>query len=388
MNTLVGSLGSRHRAWIDDHGAITSESAGWELEWWIGADDRWRLPVREPSVRQTFVDDAPVVQTAMRVPSGDAVHRAYGVVGDGDPVLVEVENASPVPFVAALVVRHAHTVGLDDTLVMVDNRPALISARAPSRWAVDVGDATEVTVCSGQAREGLFVPRRNRAGRLVAAFLYPVPHRTTLRIALLGARDAVPSDLRTLPGADDVARGWRAQIGRGLRVELPDPRLMAVVRAACGAALLGATSRTPTEADAVAAEDWGFDAEATEAWARLTGRQRRRAARRVPTPATWADVQAAAVLGGAPLLVRLRSFLLHEAGTEVTLLAELPDGWRGAPIEVHDAPTRHGPVSYAIRWHGERAALLWDGPPGVMFRVPSLDRAWSTTEPRGEALLG
>ncbi len=385
---LVGSLGGRHRAWVDDRGTVTSEGAGWELEWWIGADDRWRLPVREPSVRQSLVDDAPVVQTAMRVPSGDAVHRAYGVVADGDPVVIEIENASPAPFVVAFVVRHAQTVAVDDTLVMVNHRPGLITGRAPSRWAADIGDATEVAVCSGQASEGPFVVRRNRAGRLVAAFLYPVPHRTTLRVAVLGARDAVPSDLRTLPGADDVARGWRAQIERGLRVELPDPQLMATVRAACGAALLGATSRAPTEVDAAATEDWGFDAEVTEAWARLTARQRRRAARRVSTPATWTEVQAAAALGGAPLLVCLRSFLVHEVGTDVTLLAELPDDWRGAPIEVHGAPTRHGPVSYAIRWHGERAALLWDGPGGVTIRMPGLDPEWSTTEPSGEALLG
>jgi hypothetical protein len=373
---------------VDERGAITSDGAGWGLEWWIGADDRWRLPVREPSVRQTLVDDAPVVQTAMRVPSGDAVHRAYGAVGDGDPVVIEIENASPAPFVAALVVRHARTVAVDDTLVMVDNRPGLITARAPSRWAADIGKATEITVCSGQASDGPFVARRSRSGRLEVAFLYPVPHRTTLRLALPGARDTVPVDLRLLPGPDDVARGWRAQIERGLRVELPDSRLMAMVRAACAAALLGATSRAPTEVDAAAAEDWGFDAEATEAWTRLTARQRRRAARRTPTPPTWADVQAAAVLGGASLLVCLRTFLVHDAGAEITLLAELPDGWHGAPIDVHNAPTRHGPVSFAVRWHGERAALLWDGPGGVELRVPGLDPAWSTTEPRGEALLG
>jgi hypothetical protein len=54
---------------------------------------------------------------------------------------------------------------------------------------------------------------------------------------------------------------------------------------------------------------------------------------------------------------------------------------------VHDAPTRRGPVSYAVRWHGTRPALLWDAPDGVELRAPGLDPSWSSSVPRGEALL-
>jgi hypothetical protein len=367
---------------------VATRGAEWALDWWIGADDRWRLPRREPSVRQSLIEDAPVVQTAMRVPSGDAVHRAYGVVADGDPVVVEIENASPAPFVVALVVRAAHTVGVDDTLVMLDNRPGVLAARPPSRWAAGIGTATEVAVCSGQARSGPFVAQRNRAGRLDAAFLHPVPHHTTLRVAVLGARDAIPADLRALPNADEVVRGWRAQVDRGLRVELPDTRLAEGARRACATALLEATGATPSAIDAAAVEDWGFDTEAAEAWARLSSRQRRQAARRATTPASWVDVQGAAATGGSVLLVTLRSWLVHETDDVVTMFADLPEAWRGAPIDVHQAPTRRGPVSFAIRWHGERAALLWDAPAGMTLRAPGLDAGWSTTEPKGEALLG
>lgn len=388
MSTVVGSLGGRHRARVDEHGTIASRDAGWELDWWIGADDRWRLPVREPSVRQSLVDGAPVVQTAMRVPSGDALHRAYGVAADGDPVVVEIENASPVPFVVAFVVRGARSVAVHESTVLVDDRPAVHATRPPSRWATGTAQATEVDVCSGQARTGTFAPVRDRGGRVHAAFLHPVPHRTSLRVALLGRLDGAPTDLRALPAADEVARGWRAQLDRGLRVELPDTGLTEATRVACAAALLGATSDAPTDVDAAAAEDWGFDAEAAEAWARLSARQRRRAARRAPTPATWADVHAAMGTGGSAFLVCLRAFLVHESGDVITMLSGLPNEWRGAPIEVHDAPTRLGPVSYAVRWHGDRAAFLWDGPSGATLRVPGLDPDWSTTEPRGEALLG
>ena len=38
--------------------------------------------------------------------------------------------------------------------------------------------------------------------------------------------------------------------------------------------------------------------------------------------------------------------------------ADLPVAWRGQPVEVHAAPTRRGPVSVAVRWHGAALPLL------------------------------
>jgi hypothetical protein len=71
----------------------------------------------------------------------------------------------------------------------------------------------------------------------------------------------------------------------------------------------------------------------------------------------------------------------------LVLLAELPDEWRGQGLEVHDAPTLAGRVSYAVRWHGPRPALLWECERPIPLRAPGLDPSWSTSEPRGEALL-
>jgi hypothetical protein len=48
-------------------------------------------------------------------------------------------------------------------------------------------------------------------------------------------------------------------------------------------------------------------------------------------------------------------------------------------------------VSFAVRWHADRPALLWDHQPRggrpVDLRAPGLDPRWSSSEPRGEALL-
>lgn len=380
-------LGSRRRATVDPHGTVAPFETGWELGWWIGADDRWRVPAREPSLRQSLIGAVPVVQTAMRVPGGDALHRVYGAVGEGDPIVVEVENDSPAPFVLAFVVRGARAIAVDGSMVRIDGPPALVAPRAPSRWATSAGGSTEVEVCSGAARAGPFTPLRSRAGRLEAAFLHPVAHRTTLRIALLDGRISAPVDPRSLPSATKAARGWRAHLARGLRVVLPDQRVGEAADAARADALLAASGPRPAGADVAALEDWGFDAEASAAWARLSGRERRRAAQRPGVPASWADVGEALQGGGAALLLALRAFLAHEAGTDVTVLPEMPGAWRGAPVEVHDAPTRHGAVSYAVRWHGDRAALLWEVPSGVTLRAPGLDPGWSTTEARGEALI-
>src|SRR4029077_20432167 len=93
-------------------------------------------------------------------------------------------------------------------------------------------------------------------------------------------------DLEGIPSSDDAARGWTAQLDRGMRVELPDARLAGAVQAALGQMLLVAQSARPG-GDAVAAlEDWGFDAEAADAWRMLSSRARRRARARPTRPPT------------------------------------------------------------------------------------------------------
>ena len=106
-------------------------------------------------------------------------------------------------------------------------------------------------------------------------------------------------------------------------------------------------------------------------------------------------------VGGPPELVAtdpaatsLRHLADRLARTSVDgldLLVDVPDSWLGGGIELHGLATPHGRLGFAIRWHGERPALLWelerhdDGP--VVLRVPGLDTAFSTVEATGEVLL-
>lgn len=84
----------------------------------------------------------------------------------------------------------------------------------------------------------------------------------------------------------------------------------------------------------------------------------------------------------------------HEAQTPtLRLAAHWPATWLGQPVEVHDVPTRIGKVSWAVRWHGERPALLWDvvphdhADPTPAVTAPGLDPAFAATGWRGETLL-
>ena len=246
--TAVGNLGSPWEAIVDPRGLVTPWFDGWSLDWWIGADDRWHVPSREAGVRQQLLDASPVVETAMRVPGGDAIQRVYGVA-DGDLLIVEIENASPVPFVAALAVRPYNPEGLavverielHDRTVTVDGRPALVFPKPPARMAGSTfydGDSANI-VMQGNAGERLPKPLKCDTGLAQAAFLFPVPHRTTLHVAIplapvrrtrrraLARRRAerAPDMPTPVPTAAAVARGWHAVSRRGMRIDVPPGRL-------------------------------------------------------------------------------------------------------------------------------------------------------------------
>lgn len=264
--TMVGNVGSSHRAIVDPRGLVTPWVDGWSLDWWIGAEDRWHLPSREPAVRQRLIADAPVVETAMRVPGGDILHRVYAirsktVDGAEELVVVELENATPVPVALALAIRpynpegtaavdridlHGRSSGTPDT-VTVDGRVAVLLPRAPHRMATSTGLEGDVSVTVLEGRAGTSFPPEKRCedGLATAAFVYPLPHRATMSFLVPltsphrpGRRPSTrrrPTVARRAPSgvptATQVANGWRSHAVRGVRLVLPDARLAAAVEA-------------------------------------------------------------------------------------------------------------------------------------------------------------
>ena len=329
----VGTLAAGTAAAVDIDGTVSMGEirVGWRLR---GAGD-WIVPGHDAPARQSRPDPAPVVHTAVRLGRGDVVERVYATEnGAGAIVVVEVANETPEGVAVGFVVEAAGGVSADDVGICVHGRRVLVCAHRPGAIEAD--------------------------GRMV---VFPVPHRTRVRIALTSGKHV---DVSTLPDSDAVVRAWEPILDRGMRTELPQP-LQTEIDAARADLLLAA----PSSAAFAALEDWGFDDEAVHVWTRLGIRDRRRAKRD----------RNEGVLGAT------RAALLQESRSALDLLPGFRPAWLGQSLAVHDAPVRGGRCSFAIRWHGPRPALLWDVPAGYTARVPALDPAWSSTDPAGETLL-
>ena len=178
--TTTGVAGGSWRADVTPWGAIEPWDGSSSLEWFVAADDRWHAPSREPAVRQQRLSGTAVVETRVRVPTGDAVQRVFSVADAGGLTIVEVENDSTLPIAVAFA-------GRDGVLT---DRP--------------VGTVPI---------EGIELPP--------FAIVLPVGHRTTVRVAIAhgGSRRAgLPV---SLPSASQVVSGWLALTATASRLELP-----------------------------------------------------------------------------------------------------------------------------------------------------------------------
>lgn len=91
----------------------------------------------------------------------------------------------------------------------------------------------------------------------------------------------------------------------------------------------------------------------------------------------------------AEFLRFVRAVLVRETRDgHVAVLGLLPAGWRGRDLEVADAPTHAGRLSYRLGWDGDRPCLSWrwHRPRRAVMPLcaPALDPRWSTTDPAGE----
>ncbi|MCB0977031.1 MAG: hypothetical protein KDB02_06190 [Acidimicrobiales bacterium] len=245
--TLVGTVASPVATPVDGAGLVVGE--GWSLDWWVGADDRWHVPAREASLRQQLLDRAPVVETLLRIPGGDAVHRAYGIrsprdVGD-EWVVAEVHNATAIPFAVALVIRPMVADGPGSVseitvepvdgasgrdqaqLVRVDGRPAVVLPRTAARYAAgnkNDGDVLDVVVSGRAGNEALSASCPD--GLATLAMVFPLTHTSTLRALIpvgpVGDTLDYPS---VVPDAETVASGWSVH-RRGPRIDVPEKRIL------------------------------------------------------------------------------------------------------------------------------------------------------------------
>jgi hypothetical protein len=179
--------------------------------------------------------------------------------------------------------------------------------------------------------------------------------------------------LGDIPSAGDDAAGYALAIGELVRMgEGPDPWLPELVEAVerLGPDGTWAASMALVAADRVLAA--AGEARARRDLARIV--DSRPAAERPSSPPDG--------LAAIPWLETLFSV------DGALLPTGLPDDWLGQSIEVYGVPTSaSGAVSFALRWHGERPAVLWEqaGDP-VELSAPVMAPEWTTSEVTGEGL--
>ena len=91
------------------------------------------------------------------------------------------------------------------------------------------------------------------------------------------------------------------------------------------------------------------------------------------------------------VLCRSRTMLVREQPDGLALCTVVPDTWLGQSWEAQGLPTAEGRLGFAVRWHGDRPALLWElePHPDVERRGdhrPGLDPTWSSVDARGRGV--
>jgi hypothetical protein len=89
----------------------------------------------------------------------------------------------------------------------------------------------------------------------------------------------------------------------------------------------------------------------------------------------------------ADFLSFVRNMLVDDRKDGIEILPMLPDEWRGEEIEVRDAPTLHGPISYHLTWPRGKPQLEWVSEANVLIKSPLLAPGWHDRGPEGTVLL-
>ena len=433
---------------VDRHGRVGAIDGSWWVEWGVGADDRWRLAHDEVAVRQSRVADAPVYETWMRVPTGDVVQRvASANDGLGRVLVLEFENLSADAVVVAVVGRviGRAAIAADADGVSIDGIDWIRGERPAGGVVVAPGDPWPVIASGPDAA------RSEATGDDVAgALLLALPHRQVVQVLVL-LEGEFPSRLAT---PTEISAGWRTVTSDALAITVPDAdlgeawnRILPDLVVQAGSTDPRAAAEAAVVLDIAGLHDEADRARATVVEATESGRLRGpdavaalralasrdllagresgladlaghlaaaagdsldaatldRVARALDAVAPDAAGDARAAIGraigtfspttsaaGAAEQV-LSHVISADSPSVIEMLPDVPDSWLGQSIDVRSCGTANGRISFSVRWHGSRPALLWErlgGSDAVELRCPGLDPAWSTLDRSGEALLG
>jgi hypothetical protein len=377
----TGVTGGTWRATITPWGAIEPSDAApgvAPLDWFVAADDRWHVPSREASVRQRRVDGTPVAETRLRVPGGDVVQTIYSCADAGGVTVVEVTNESTLPVAVAFSHRRVMT-----------ERPI---ADVPIE-GIELPDGAFVMPLGHRASGRIGLPHTGGGNRPLPSLPTAVQTvRGWLLLTQRAGRLVLPEGeggsslaecavaercqlaLGEVPGVHEQPAAFVVGVGELVRMgEPPDPWLVGLVEAVEAVAPLAGW-----EADVAldaAARVLGVAAErrATRDLERIMSRRSRTRSPAHPPP-------------GVMSIAWLESRLVERGAL---FPHGIPGEWLGQVVEAYGLPAGTGgtTVSFALRWHGERPAVLWEqtGAP-VVLTAPVVAPGWSSSAAKGEAL--
>jgi hypothetical protein len=405
---VLGIRGGGWNAIVNERGSIRLNDGSPVLDWHIAADDRWHDPSTEPSVRQTRRAGVPVIETRLRIPGGDAIQRVYAVADAGGLVVIEITNESTLPIAVAF------------------TRPDVVSSRTPSP----------------RGAQGIELP----AGSVV----FPVAHGSTLRVALRAPDNVVANvDVERLPSFEQLQKGWLKAVEQAGYVIVPEGAVAPLVArlrsdalilsgheiedwaigaggdcandpvayiltlqellrmgekltgdsalirfdhaarlAQCVETLLKENKKTPilpwdVERALFAAQFVFARMGESRAADDVAATQLRLSSAAEPPNVMPTDIRAIA-------WVEEKMVAMQRDGSVQIFGRGIPRLWLGANLECHRVAV--GPlhtVSFGIRWHGEKPALLWEvaGPAGIKLTAGKCDPTWTSVEATGETLL-
>jgi hypothetical protein len=383
MSRVIGNRGASWRATVTDVGTIIPADGSAEIAWHVAGDDRWYSPANEPTLRQKWYAGFPVCETRIRVGNGDVVQRIYSVADLGGMTVIEFENESTLPIAVAV------------------TRSDLFTTRAPA-------DNPPV---------GIDLP--------ASSIVIPIGHKSTARVALAHSNPTsgrLPDDT---PNHQQVVRGWEAACDVASRITMPDHSVVAGIARVRSDLLLGVGVTEDAAIELVRLAETHRDSivEVVEAVQRRVKAEKRSRVLRWDTPHLMASAARACVLldddiaagdigstwlrmadrdvqeipieipSGVQAIAWAESLLAQASasGGQCVLLPHgIPETWWGSAFEAHGLiADPYRTISFAVRWHGPRPAVLWevDGPAGLVLSAGKTDSEWHTTDASGDALL-
>ncbi len=405
---VLGVRGGGWNAIVNERGSVRLNDGSPVLDWHIAADDRWHDPSTEPSVRQIRRAGVPVVETRLRIPGGDAIQRVYAVADAGGLVVIEITNESTLPIAVAF------------------TRPDVVSSRTPSP----------------RGAQGIELP----AGSVV----FPIAHGSTLRVAMHAPKNLVANiDVERLPSYEQLQKGWLKAVEQAGYVIVPEGAVAPLVARLRSDALIlsgyeiedwgigagGDCANDPVAYILTLQELLRMGEKLTGELTHIRVDHAARLAQCVETLlkdnkkasilpwdveralfaaqfvfARMGEDRAADDVAAAQLRLSSAAEPPNVMPTDIRAIAwveekmvavqrdgsvqifgrGIPRLWLGANLECHRVSA--GPlhtVSFGIRWHGEKPALLWEvaGPAGVKLSAGLCDPTWSSIESTGETLL-